>query len=128
MADLLRSDGAENSLRSPGRGKGAEIGSFSLVLRHPGQVGLGIDEDAALLVTDDRSAEVAGRTPVMVVDGRKERGALVVQLLSAGDHFDLEKRKRSKPTTDQCRDGSTEGRAGGPDRPSEGRFESLDEG
>ena len=33
----------------------------------------------------------------MVVDGRKERGELVIQLLSAGDPFDLEKRKRSKP-------------------------------
>ena len=70
---------------------------FGLVLRHPGRLGIGIDEDSALLVADNRYAEVAGRSPVMVVDGRKERGELVVQLLSAGDAFDLEKRKRSKP-------------------------------
>lgn len=70
---------------------------FGLVLRHPGRLGLGIDEDAALLVTDNRYAEVAGRTPVMVVDGRRERGALVVELLRSGDAFDLEKRKRTKP-------------------------------
>jgi cyanophycinase len=70
---------------------------FGLVLRHPGRLGLGIDEGAALLVADNRHAEVAGRTPVMVVDGRKERGELVVTLLAGGDAFDLEKRKRSKP-------------------------------
>jgi cyanophycinase len=70
---------------------------FGLVLRHPGPLGVGIDEGSALLVADNRYAEVAGRTPVMIVDGRKERGALVVQLLSAGDRFDLEKRKRAKP-------------------------------
>jgi cyanophycinase len=70
---------------------------FGLVLRHPGRLGVGIDEDAALLVTDNRYAEVAGRTPVMVVDGRKERGALVIDLLRGGDAYDLEKRKRSKP-------------------------------
>jgi cyanophycinase len=70
---------------------------FGLVLKHPGRLGVGIDEDSALLVEDNRYAEVAGRTPVMVVDGRKERGALVVELLSSGDAFDLEKRKRSKP-------------------------------
>jgi hypothetical protein len=67
--------------------------------RAPGvcRLGVGIDEDAALLVTDNRYAEVAGRTPVMVVDGRKERGAPVGALLRSGDAFDLEKRKRSKP-------------------------------
>lgn len=70
---------------------------FGLVLKHPGRLGVGIDEDSALLVTDNRYAEVAGRTPVMIVDGRKERGALVVDLLRGGDAYDLEKRKRSKP-------------------------------
>ena len=70
---------------------------FGLVLKHTGRLGLGIDEGSALLVEDNRYAEVAGRTPVMVVDGRQERGALVVELLRGGDAYDLEKRKRSKP-------------------------------
>jgi hypothetical protein len=33
----------------------------------------------------------------MIVDGRRERGALVIELLRGGDAYDLEKRKRSKP-------------------------------
>lgn len=70
---------------------------FSLVLRHPGRLGLGIDEGSAMLVRDNRHAEVVGQTPVMVVDGREERGSLVVQLLQPGDRFDIKKRKRSKP-------------------------------
>jgi cyanophycinase len=70
---------------------------FGLVLRHPGRLGLGIDEGSALLVRDNRHAEVVGQTPVMVVDGREKRGALLVQLLRPGDRFDIKKRKRSKP-------------------------------
>jgi hypothetical protein len=31
------------------------------------------------------------------VDGREERGALVVSLLRPGDRFDIKKRKRSRP-------------------------------
>jgi cyanophycinase len=69
---------------------------FGLILRHPGRLGLGIDEDSALLVRDNRHAEVVGQTPVMVVDGREERGALVVSLLRPGDRFDIKKRKRAK--------------------------------
>lgn len=70
---------------------------FGLILRHPGRLGLGIDEGSALLVRDNRYAEVAGQTPVMVVDGREEKGSLTVQLLRPGDHFDIKKRKRARP-------------------------------
>src|SRR5262245_8537226 len=69
---------------------------FGLVLRHPGRLGLGIDEGSAMLVRDNRHAEVVGQTPVMVVDGREERGSLVVQLLRPGDHYDIKKRKRAR--------------------------------
>ena len=68
---------------------------FGLILRHPGRLGLGIDEGSALLVRDNRHAEVVGQTPVMVVDGR-ERGELRVQLLRPGERFDIKKRKRAK--------------------------------
>ncbi len=70
---------------------------FGLILRHPGRLGLGIDEGSALLVRDNRHAEVAGQTPVMVVDGREKTGALLVELLRPGDRYDIKKRKRAKP-------------------------------
>ena len=43
---------------------------FGLVLLHPRQLGVGVNEDAAVLVTDSRHAEVVGG-PVMIVDGRR---------------------------------------------------------
>ncbi len=43
---------------------------FGLVLKHPQERGVGIDEDTALLVTDGRHAEVVGRGPVVVVDAK----------------------------------------------------------
>lgn len=67
---------------------------FGLVLARPELLGLGIDEDTALLVTDDREAEVLGRGPVLVVDGRARPGALVVEPLPAGARYDLEERRR----------------------------------
>ena len=67
---------------------------FGLVLAQPELLGLGIDEDTALLVTDDREAEVLGRGPVLVVDGRARPGALVVEPLPAGARYDLEQRRR----------------------------------
>jgi cyanophycinase len=69
---------------------------FGLILRHPGRLGLGLDEGSAMLVRDNRHAEVVGQASVMVVDGRRERGALVVELLRPGDRFDLKKRKRAR--------------------------------
>jgi cyanophycinase len=69
---------------------------FGLILRHPGRLGLGIDEGSAMVVRDNRHAEVMGETPVMVVDGRDEPGALVVTLLRPGDRYDIKKRKRGK--------------------------------
>ncbi len=69
---------------------------FGLILRHPGRLGLGVDEGSALVVRDNRHAEVMGRAPVMVVDGRDKPGGLVVQLLQPGDRYDIKKRKRAK--------------------------------
>lgn len=67
---------------------------FGLVLAQPHLLGLGVDEDTALLVTDDRQAEVVGRGPVLVVDGRARPGALVVEPLATGARYDLAKRRR----------------------------------
>jgi cyanophycinase len=69
---------------------------FGLILAHPGLLGLGIDEGSAVLVRDNRYAEVVGKTPMMVVDGQDKRGSLTVSLLQSGDRFDIKKRKRVK--------------------------------
>jgi cyanophycinase len=60
---------------------------FGLVLAHPDQLGVGIDEDAAILVSK-QTAEVVGG-PVMLVDGRQKPGSLVVRLVPAGQSFPL---------------------------------------
>ena len=67
---------------------------FGLILARPELLGLGIDEDTALLVSDDRQAEVVGRGPVLVVDGLARSGALVVEFLGPGQRYDVVKRRR----------------------------------
>ena len=66
---------------------------FGLVLQTPIRLGIGIDEDAALLVEDNRRAEVVGDTQVMFVDAHNRKGAMLIHLLIAGERFDLKKRK-----------------------------------
>jgi cyanophycinase len=65
---------------------------FGLVLRHPEALGVGIDEDTALLVVDNRVAEVVGAGFVTTVDAKARAGALVMHLLGPGRTFDLKKR------------------------------------
>lgn len=67
---------------------------FGFVLANPSMLGVGVDEDTALLVRDNRRAEVAGASGVMIVDAAGRNGALLVYLLKAGEKFDLKKRKR----------------------------------
>jgi cyanophycinase len=69
---------------------------IAVVLERPRLLGVGIDEDAALLVRDNRRAEVVGRGRVMTIEARG-KGELRAFLLSPGDTFDLEKRKPGKP-------------------------------
>jgi cyanophycinase len=66
---------------------------FGLILQTPILLGIGIDEDAALLVEDNRRAEVVGETQVMFVDAHNRKGAMLIHLLKAGERFDLKKRK-----------------------------------
>ncbi|HEV8159562.1 MAG TPA: cyanophycinase [Pyrinomonadaceae bacterium] len=66
---------------------------FGLILQTPILLGIGIDEDAALLVEDNRRAEVVGDAQIMFVDARRRRGAMLIHLLKAGESFDLKKRK-----------------------------------
>lgn len=64
---------------------------FGLVLKHPNERGLGIDEDTALLVTAGRHAEVVGKGPVVLVDAVGP-DQLQVTLLRSGQSVDLQAR------------------------------------
>jgi len=61
---------------------------FSLVLAHPEERGIGIDENTAILVEDGHKAEVVGTSLVMLVDAH-EKDALVLRLLRAGQTFEV---------------------------------------
>jgi cyanophycinase len=64
---------------------------FGLVLKHPGERGVGIDEDTALLVTDGRYGEVVGKGPVVLVDAIGP-DQLKVTLLRPGQRIDLRRK------------------------------------
>lgn len=65
---------------------------FALVLAHPGLLGVGVDEDAALVV-EGSIGEAVGPGPVMLVRavGPDE---LAVELLRPGARYDLAGRRR----------------------------------
>lgn len=70
---------------------------FGLILQSPQKFGIGIDEDTALLVIDNRYGEVVGTRQVMTVDSKGRNGALEIQLLQPGEWIDLRKRAPTKP-------------------------------
>jgi cyanophycinase len=70
---------------------------FGLVLQSGRKYGIGIDEDTALLVVDNRFGEVVGARQVMTVTPAKREGGLFVQLLKPGEWLDLRKRAPTKP-------------------------------
>jgi cyanophycinase len=61
---------------------------FSLILAHPEERGIGIDESTAILVEDGRKALVVGSSQVMLVDAT-EKDTLVLRLLRAGQTFEV---------------------------------------
>ena len=66
---------------------------FGLLLKHPEERGVGIDEDTAILVTGGRQAEVVGKGPVLLVDA-VGTDSLRVQLVRSGQTIDLSGRPR----------------------------------
>ena len=66
---------------------------FGLLLQNPQQLGVGVNEDAAVLVTDSRHAEVVGGL-VMIVDGRGGKDELHLTIVRPGQRYDLVKRRR----------------------------------
>ncbi len=78
--------------------RGRQNRLFSLMMEHPGHLGLGVDEATALVVKDGR-ATVVGKRGVMVFDSAPMtlRGDgfrnLAIHLLRAGESIDLQSRK-----------------------------------
>lgn len=66
---------------------------FGFLMVNPSYLGIGIDEDNAVLISDNKEVEVAGTTWVMFVNVEKKQGAMTVNFLKAGQRFDIEKRK-----------------------------------
>ena len=74
---------------------------LSLVLQDPRAIGVGIDEETALLVEPDRTAEVLGAGPVVVLDARGARtrvdptdhglraAGVALHVLRHGDRYDF---------------------------------------
>jgi cyanophycinase len=67
---------------------------FGLVLKHPAERGVGIDEDTALLVSGGHRAEVVGKGPVMLVDATGP-DRLAITLLRTGQTTDLRDKPRA---------------------------------
>ncbi len=65
---------------------------LGLVLKNPNLLGVGIDEDTALFVKDNRFGEVLGDSQIMIFDAKNE--AIKVFVIKKGDRFDLRKRKK----------------------------------
>ena len=67
---------------------------LGLVLVNPRMLGIGIDEDTAVLIEDNRRLTVNGATQVMFVHSKNGRQPYLLNFLSSGESFDLAKRKR----------------------------------
>ena len=66
---------------------------FGLVMKNPQMLGIGIDEDTAVLIEDNRRLTVSGKTQVMFIDAKKGKLPLTVHILGAGGSFDLKQRE-----------------------------------
>ncbi len=66
---------------------------LGLILVNPKTLGIGIDEDTAVLVEDNRRLQVAGKTQVMFVYSDKGGNPYSLNFLNAGQWFDLKKKR-----------------------------------
>jgi cyanophycinase len=69
---------------------------FGLVMVNPKMLGIGIDEDTAVLIRDNRRLKVVGKTQVMFVHTGKRGGPFMLHFLNTGDWFDLKRRRAAK--------------------------------
>ncbi len=68
---------------------------FGLLMVNPNMLGIGIDEDTAVLIEDNRRLTVAGKTFVMIVNA-SYRAGMLVNFLKPGQSYDLRKRKPAR--------------------------------
>lgn len=66
---------------------------IGLIIKNPQLLGIGIDEDTAFAVRDNRFAEVLGNSGVMIFDAEKSVNPINLFYLKTGEKFDLKKRK-----------------------------------
>jgi len=69
---------------------------FGLVMVKPTMLGIGIDEDTAVLIEDNRRLRVVGKTQVMFFHSGKSGNPYLLYFLKPGDSFDVFKRKLGK--------------------------------
>jgi cyanophycinase len=69
---------------------------FGFIIENPKYLGVGIDEDTAVLIEDNRKLTVAGATQVMFVDNANAKNGMTVFFLKPTEKFDLKKRKPTK--------------------------------
>lgn len=69
---------------------------FGLIMVNPKMLGIGIDEDAAVLIEDDRNLSVIGKTQVMFIHSRNGRQPFLMSVLSSGETYDLRKRVKKE--------------------------------
>lgn len=67
---------------------------FGFIIENPKYLGVGIDEDTAVLIEDNRHFTVAGASQVMFVNSIGSSGSMKVDFLKVGEVFDLKKRKK----------------------------------
>jgi len=66
---------------------------FGLIMQNPGMLGIGIDEDTAVLVEDNRKLTVVGATKVIFVHATRSNKEFAMSILGNNDKFDLKKRR-----------------------------------
>lgn len=71
---------------------------FGFIIENPKYLGVGIDEDTAVFIEDNRHLTVAGATQVMFVNSIGSSGSMKVDFLKVGEVFDVKKRKRISAT------------------------------
>lgn len=66
---------------------------LGLAMQNPKMLGIGIDEDTAVLVEDNRKLTVVGSTKVMFVHAMRSSREFALAILGPGEKFDLKKRR-----------------------------------
>lgn len=67
---------------------------IGLIFKNPTLLGVGIDENTALVVEQNRYAEVLGESQVMIFETLKQPNEMKFLMLQKGEKFDLKKRKK----------------------------------